>query len=42
MFQKYDISRNACQLFGCHPHCGKLVDEVYAQNIGCEYGEYDR
>ncbi len=23
-------------------HCGKLVDEVYAQNIGCEYGEYDR
>lgn len=20
---------------------GKLIDEVYAQNIGCEYGEYD-
>lgn len=22
-------------------HCGKLVDEVIAKNIGCEYGEYD-
>lgn len=22
-------------------HCGKLVDEVVAENIGCEYGEYD-
>lgn len=21
-------------------HCGKLVDEVIAENIGCEYGEY--
>lgn len=21
---------------------GKLIDEVYAQNVGCEYGEYDR
>ena len=23
-------------------HFGKLVDEVYAENIGCEYGEYDK
>ena len=21
---------------------GKLIDEVYAENIGCEYGEYDK
>ena len=21
---------------------GKLIDEVYAENVGCEYGEYDR
>lgn len=21
-------------------HCGRLVDEVFAENIGCEYGEY--
>ena len=23
-------------------HRGKLVDEVYAENVGCEYGEYDK
>lgn len=23
-------------------HCGKLVDEVIAENVGCEYGEYDK
>lgn len=22
-------------------HCGKLIDEITAKNIGCEYGEYD-
>lgn len=22
-------------------HCGRLVDEVDAENVGCEYGEYD-
>lgn len=22
-------------------HCGKLVDEVTCENVGCEYGEYD-
>ena len=21
---------------------GKLIDRVHAENIGCEYGEYDR
>ncbi len=23
-------------------HCGRLVDEVLAENIGCEYGEYSQ
>lgn len=23
-------------------HCGKLVDEVICENVGCEYGEYDQ
>lgn len=23
-------------------HCGRLVDEVLAENIGCEYGEYSK
>ena len=23
-------------------HCRKLVDEVIAKNVGCEYGEYDK
>ncbi len=34
-FNKHDISRNSCQLFGPD---GKLI----ARNIGCEYGEYDQ
>lgn len=23
-------------------HCGKLVDDVICENVGCEYGEYDK
>ena len=23
-------------------HKNRLVDEIYAENIGCEYGEYDK
>lgn len=23
-------------------HNGKLVDEIQAENVGCEYGEYDK
>lgn len=22
-------------------HKGKLIDRIYAENVGCEYGEYD-
>lgn len=40
MFNKHDRARNSCQLFGAQFRDGKLVDEVMAENIGCEYGEY--
>ena len=23
-------------------HCGKLIDEIHCENVGCEYGEYDK
>lgn len=76
MFNKQEIKRNACQLFGGQAKCGydwwwhsftarhiktgeekaffieyflcnparggKLIDEVICENVGCEYGEYDR
>lgn len=38
-FNKHDISRDACQLFGPG---GKLIDRISARNISCEYGEYDQ
>ena len=38
-FNKHDISRNSCQMFGPD---GKLIDRISARNIGCEYGEYDQ
>lgn len=38
-FNKHDVSRNSCQLFGPD---GKLIDRISARNIGCEYGEYDQ
>lgn len=62
-FNKHDIARDACQLFGPQAHQGydwwwhggngvgtiqlfdrhdKLVDRVHAENIGCEYGEYEK
>lgn len=48
MLNKQDRARNACQLYGAQAKCGygqlyhrgKLVDEVLAENVGCEYGEY--
>jgi len=38
-FNKHDIARDACQLFDRH---GNLIDRIHAENIGCEYGEYDK
>lgn len=26
----------------CLYHCGKLIDEIHCENVGCEYGEYDK
>ena len=34
MFNKHDIARDACQLFGVQAHKG------YDWWWGCEYGEY--
>jgi len=45
-FNKHDIARDACQLFGAQAHQGydwwwHSFTGYDAENIGCEYGEYD-
>ena len=47
MFNKHDISRNQCQLFWHQAEKGydwwwHSFTGHHAENIGCEYGEYDR
>lgn len=45
-FNKHDIARDACQLFGAQAHQGydwwwHSFTGYDAENIGCEYGEYE-
>lgn len=35
MFNKHDVTRDACQLFGGQAR------RVHVENAGCEYGEYE-
>lgn len=38
MFNKKSQKRNTFQLY----HGKKLIDDMHVENVGCEYGEYDK